>query len=64
MCTECPARMPLHRACKLLSTRFPFCPFWCGVSLLKPNSRKKGTLMIKGLLENLVEYRALEMGSL
>ena len=30
----------------------PFCPFWYGISLLKPNSRKKGALIIKGLLEN------------
>ena len=33
----------------------PFCPFWFGVPLLKPNSRKKGTLIVKGLLENLAE---------
>ena len=33
------------------STLLPF--FW-GVPLLKPNSRKKGTLIIKGLLGNLV----------
>ena len=32
----------------------PFCPFCLGVSLLKPNIRKKGTLIIKGLLGNLV----------
>ena len=33
----------------------PVCPFWFGVSsLLKPNSRKKVTLIIKRLLENLV----------
>ena len=32
----------------------PFCPFYLGVSLLKPNSRKKGTLIIKGSLGNLV----------
>ena len=31
----------------------PFCPFYLGVSLLKPNIRKKGTLIIKGLLGNL-----------
>ena len=24
----------------------PFCPFWFGVSLLNPNSRKKGALII------------------
>ena len=28
----------------------PFCPFYLGVSLLKLNSRKKGTLIINGLL--------------
>ena len=28
-------------------------PFLFGVSLLKPNSRKKGTLIIRGLLGNL-----------
>ena len=32
----------------------PFCPFNFGVSLLKLNSRKKGTLIINGLLGNLV----------
>ena len=32
----------------------PFCPFYFGVSLLKLNSRKKGTLIINGLLWNLV----------
>ena len=31
----------------------PFCPFHFGVSLLKQNSGKKGTLIIKGLLGNL-----------
>ena len=31
-----------------------FYPFFWGVPLLKPNSRKKGTLIIKGLLGNLV----------
>ena len=36
------------------STRFPF--FVGGVSLLQPNSRKKGTLTILGLLGNLVFY--------
>ena len=30
-----------------------------GVSLLKPNLRKKGTLNTKGLLGNLVLWRAL-----
>ena len=32
----------------------PFYPFSFWVPLLKPNSRKKGTLTIKGLLGNLV----------
>ena len=31
----------------------PFYPFLWGGPLLKPNSRKKGTLIIKGLLGNL-----------
>ena len=31
----------------------PFCPFYFKVSLLKPNGRKKGTLITKGLLRNL-----------
>ena len=31
----------------------PFCTFYLGVSLSKLNSRKKGTLIIKGLLANL-----------
>ena len=30
-------------------------PFFGGFPLLKPNSRKKGTLIIKGLLGNLDE---------
>ena len=30
----------------------PFCPFSFSVPLLKPNSRKKGTLISKGLLGN------------
>ena len=41
-----------------LLTRFPsstLLPFFLGVPLLKPNSRKKGTLIIKGLLGNLVK---------
>ena len=41
-------------------TRFPsstLLPFFWGVPLLKPNSRKKGTLIIKGLLGNLVYTR-------
>ena len=32
--------------------KLPCCPFWLGVSLLKPNSRK-GVPLVKGLLENL-----------
>ena len=38
-------------------TRFPsstLCPFSFWVDLLKPNSRKKGGLIINGLLGNLV----------
>ena len=31
----------------------PFCPFYFRVPLLKPTSRKKGTLIMKGLLRNL-----------
>ena len=31
----------------------PFCPFCFRVPLLKLNIRKKGTLIIKGLLRNL-----------
>ena len=31
----------------------PFYPFSFWVPVLKPNSRKKGTLIIKGLLGNL-----------
>ena len=38
----------------LLSTPVvPFFPVYFGVSLLELNIRKKGTLIIKGLLENL-----------
>ena len=33
-------------------------PFYFGVSLLKLNSRKKGTLIISGLLGNLVRVPA------
>ena len=47
----------------------PFYPFSFWVPLLKPNSRKKGTLIIKGLLRNLdnmktrvLEFRALGAG--
>ena len=31
----------------------PFCPFWFRAFWLKLNMRKKGTLIIKGLLRNL-----------
>ena len=31
----------------------PFSPFYFGVSLLRPNSREKGTLVIRGVLGNL-----------
>ena len=30
----------------------PFCPFYFRVSLLKPNSKKKGTLIVMGPLRN------------
>ena len=33
----------------------PFCTFELWVPLLKPKSRKKGTLIIQGLLRNLVK---------
>ena len=39
----------------------PFCPFHLGVSLLKLNSRKKGTLIINGLLGNLVSHGFSEL---
>ena len=32
----------------------PFCPFYFGVSLFKLNRRRKGTLIMNGLLGNLV----------
>ena len=31
----------------------PFCPFYFRVPLIKPNSKKKGTLIVMGLLRNL-----------
>ena len=37
----------------------PFCPFYFGVSGLKLNSRKKGTLIINGLLGNLGTLRQI-----
>ena len=66
MCSRCEgalvssaySRTPLnHIASPRCSARFPsvpFYPFSFWVPLLKPNSRKKGTLIIKGLLGNLV----------
>ena len=36
------------------TTVVPFCPLYFGASLLRLNSRKKGTLIIYGLLGNLV----------
>ena len=38
---------------KLGSPAVPFCRFYLGVSLLKRNITKKGTLIINGLLGNL-----------
>ena len=40
---------------RLGSPVVPFYPFSFWVPLLKPNSRKKGTLIIKGLLGNIGE---------
>ena len=40
---------------KLGSPVVPFCPFYFRALLLKPNSRKKGTLSIKRLLRNQVK---------
>ena len=40
---------------KLGSLVVPFCPFPFWVPLSKPDSGKKGTLTIKGLLGNLVQ---------
>ena len=42
----------------------PFYPFSFWVPLLKPNSRKKGTLIIKGLLGNLVILLLCRTGAL
>ena len=39
----------------------PFCPFHGRVSILKPNSRKKRALIVKGLLRNL-EVKGLGFG--
>ena len=41
----------------------PFYPFSFGVPLLKPNSKKKGTLIIKGLLGNLGEQPVKVLGT-
>ena len=43
-----------NRSLHLGSPVVPFYPFSFWVPLLKPNSRKKGALIIKGLLGNLV----------
>ena len=34
----------------------PFCPFYCMVPLRKLNNRKKGALITKGSLRNLVRF--------
>ena len=34
----------------------PSCPFYFRVPLLNPNSKKKGTLIVMGLLRNLEDY--------
>ena len=47
------AAMKFGRILGLGTPVVPFCPLYFGVSLLKLNSRKKGTLVIDGLLENL-----------
>ena len=44
---------------KLGSPVGPFCPFSFWVPFLKPNSSKKGTLIIKGLLGNSVNHPKL-----
>ena len=41
-------------SCILGTPVVPFCPFCFSVSLLKLNSRKKGTLVFNGLLWNRV----------
>ena len=38
----------------------PFCPFYFSVPFLKPNGKKKGTLIVMGLLRNLVKVEAME----
>ena len=53
-------KVPTARApSKLGSPVVPFYPFSFWVPLLKPNSRKKGTLIIKGLLGNLERVQAV-----
>ena len=42
------------RDARFLSTVIPFWPFLLGVSLSKLNIKRKGTLIINGLLRNLV----------
>ena len=50
-------RFRLHCLRKLGSPVVPFYPFSFWVPLLKPNSRKKGTRITKGLLGNLENYK-------
>ena len=38
----------------------PVCPFYFRVPYLKPNNKKKGTLIVMGLLRNLVVFSELE----
>ena len=53
--TTCKASVTLCLPGVVLGTPVvPFCPFYFEVSLSKLNSRKKGTLVIDGLLGNLV----------
>ena len=49
----CLSTLPLRFPYRLGSPVVPFYPFSFWVPLLEPNSRKKGTLIIKGLLGNL-----------
>ena len=41
----------------------PFCPFYFGVPLLKPDNKKKGTLIVMGLLRNLVLFHTAALVS-
>ena len=52
--------LPLHI---LGSPVVPFCPFYLGVSLLKPNIGKKCTLIMKGLLGNLVSAKHIALSA-